>query len=301
MVECMYDRLARSILKCATRFAHFVVLVSGSVFVGSLVHAAVPVEESIAEGEPLYRPAIQVPDTRRQPPAQPRFQQPRTTTADGAGDDRRLSELFYQLQILQQEVQELRGLIEEQSYQLNRLARDQQEQYIDLDRRIAQMTTALPGAGDTLAGGRPPGAPGQSRQVFSLPGRTNSSAGGGERAAYRQAFDLMEARQFEESVREFNRLIVDYPNGQLTPNAFYWLGELYLLNDDTEQARQSFAQVINIYPDHPKIADTLYKLGIVYHRLGDTSRSIQYFDRVQADYPASSAAGLAANYASEIR
>ena len=304
MVEFKCDRLARSILKCATRVAHFVVWVGAWVLASSLAHGAVPVEESVAEGNPAYQPAIRVPTTR---PAVPQTRTvPTATPADIASDSRRLSELFYQLQILQQEVQELRGLVEEQSYQLNRLARDQQEQYIDLDRRIAQMTTAVPDAAGLLPGGRPQG---QSQQAFStagssrdgVPGTINSGAGGGERAAYTRAFDLMKARQFEESAQVFNQLIVDYPNGQFTPNAFYWLGELHLANDNTEQARQSFAQVVNLYPDHPKIADTLYKLGVVYHRLGDTSRSVQYFDRVQSDYPQSSAAGLAASYVSEIR
>jgi tol-pal system protein YbgF len=232
---------------------------------------------------------------------------------DSTGGNQRLRELFYQLQVLQQEVQELRGLVEEQNYQLSRLARDQQEQYIDLDRRVAQLAQASAGAG-------PPG----SANTGALPGQgmppstslnagtggtfprtpiatTILATGGGEREAYTGAFDLMKARQFDESAMAFNQLIVAYPNGQYTPNAFYWLGELYLASEDVEKARQSFAQVLNLYPDHPKIADTLYKLGVVYHRLGDGRRSVEYFNRVQTEYPQSSAANLAASYAAEIR
>ena len=47
----------------------------------------------------------------------------------------RLSELFYRIQVLQQELKELRGTIEEQSYLIKRLERSQKEQYIDLDGR----------------------------------------------------------------------------------------------------------------------------------------------------------------------
>ena len=47
--------------------------------------------------------------------------------------------------------------------------------------------------------------------------------------------------------------------------------------------------------------DALYKLGVVYHRLGDNSRSLEYLNRVQADYPTTSAAGLATTYASELQ
>jgi TolA-binding protein len=60
-------------------------------------------------------------------------------------------------------------------------------------------------------------------------------------------------------------------------------------------------QVVSLYPDHPKVPDTLYKLGVAYHRLGDTTRAMQYFGEVQSQFPQSSAAGLAASYAQEIR
>lgn len=249
--------------------------------------------------------------------------------------DRRLSELFYQLQVLQQEVQELRGLVEEQSYQLNRLARDQKEQYIDLDRRLAMGGAAGAGvaagsapSGSSAAGGSPSsgvgtaalgsagsaassastapsgggisagGSAGTGGTVAAIPAPTG---GASERETYQQAFDLMKARQFDQSVAAFNRLVLQYPNGQYTPNAFYWLGELYLAQQNTEQARQSFMQVVNLYPDHPKIPDTLYKLGVTYHRIGDTARAMDYFGQVRSRFPQSSAAGLAASYAQEIQ
>ena len=204
-----------------------------------------------------------------------------------AEDARRLSQLFYQLQVLQQEVQSLRGMVEEQSHQLNRIARDQQEQYIDLDRRVAALrnNTSAPAVSTN----------GQT------PAPRSSAAGGSERDAYTDAFNLMKNRQFDESADAFNKLIVDYPNGQFTPNAFYWLGELYLAKTEHEKARQSFAQVANLYPDHQKVPDALYKLGVVYHRLGDTQRSLEYLGKVSAQYPQSSAAGLAETYAAELR
>lgn len=243
-----------------------------------------------------------------QPGAQPGTMQP------AAAGDRRLSELFYQLQVLQQEVQELRGMVEEQSHQLNRLARDQKEQYIDLDRRVAGLSAggvapvdatggAQPGASSFPATGAGTGQTGAA--VVPTPAAGGAAAtvaaSASERDAYQQAFDLMKARQFDQSIAAFNRLIVDYPNGQYAPNAFYWLGELHLAQQNTEQARQAFMQVISLYPDHPKVPDTLYKLGVAYHRLGDTDRALEYFNQVRSQYPQSSAAGLATSYAQEIR
>jgi len=151
----------------------------------------------------------------------------------------------------------------------------------------ATSPTAPSGTGGAMAG--------TSAAVSSLP------ASASEREAYQTAFDLMKARQFDQSIAAFNRLIADYPNGQYTPNAYYWLGELYLANQNLEQARQSFMQVINLYPDHPKVPDTLYKLGVAYHRLGDSNKAMEYFNQVRTQYPQSSAAGLAASYQQELR
>jgi len=233
---------------------------------------------------------------------------PQTAAEPTAGaDTQRLSQLFYQLQVLQQEVQELRGLVEEQAYQLNRLARDQQEQYIDLDGRIASMGSgqSRPTSGSSTTSTDASTTPRASTtgSGFSSGGTSTLASRGSEseRDVYTRAFDLMKARQFEESAAAFNQLIAEYPNGQYTPNAFYWLGELYLAQTDTEQARQSFAQVLNLYPDHPKVPDTLYKLGVVYHRLGDNQRAIGYFEQVGREYPNSSAAGLATRYMAELK
>lgn len=219
------------------------------------------------------------------------------------GDTGRLSELFYQLQVLQQEVQELRGTVEEQRHRVDRLARDQQEQYLDLDRRMqalrggeraplaAGSDSNGPSAGMGAAAGAGSGAAGGS-----LP----SSSSGSERDDYTAAFDLMKQRQFAASTEAFQRLVEDYPNGGFTPNAYYWLGELHLAQDQNEEARQAFAQVINLYPDHQKVPDALYKLGVAYHRLGDVGRAREYLNRVINDYKQTSAAGLAQSYLAEL-
>ena len=259
---------------CAASAAHFALDAA----------AAVPVEESVAEVRENRT------ETRRPPPPRTFSALPTVETEQPADGNQRLSQLFYQLQILQQEVQELRGIAEEQTYKLNRLARDQQEQYIDLDSRILRSNSPTPAvSGSTSnAGG------------FAST-TTPVGESGTERGAYTAAFNLMKGRQFEESAMAFNQLIVDYPNGQYTPNAFYWLGELYLTNVETEKARQSFVQVVNLYPDHQKVPDALYKLGVVYHRLGDAQESLRYLDRVRNEHPQSSAAGLAETYASELQ
>ena len=201
-----------------------------------------------------------------------------------------LSQLFYQLQTLEQEVQTLRGIVEEQDHQIKRLQREQQEQYLDLDGRVAALfeNRAAP---DPATAQRPP----PNNPVLSPGGNLT------ERDAYTSAFDAMRNRQFDESMRGFQDLIDRYPNGQYTPNAYYWIGEIHLAaNQDAELARQSFVQVVSLYPDHQKAPDALYKLGVVYQTLGDTETALKYLNEVQRQHPNSGAANLAAKYAAEL-
>lgn len=218
------------------------------------------------------------------------------TDADGAGG---IGTLFYQLQVLQDEVRRLQGIVEEQNYRIERLVREQRERYIELDQRLLALR---PDAS------QPPGADadGPDGPALTAPGAVSAQGD-----AYNRAYAVIaEARQLSPSERfpqyrraltMFDAVIRDHPDGQFTPNAYYWKGELYLAMDALEEARQAFAQVTNLYAEHAKMPDALYKLGVTYHRLGDNVRALRYLDRVTDEYPGSGPAGLARSYAAELR
>ena len=93
---------------------------------------------------------------------------------------------------------------------------------------------------------------------------------------------------------------MQYPNGRYAPNAYYWLGELYLVVQppDLEQARQSFNQLLTQYPTNSKVPDALYKLGRVHFMKGNREKSREYLDRVINEYGStnSSAVKLAQDF-----
>ena len=268
--------------------------------------AAVPVEESVGEANETGRAPqrrlenreLRADNRQAEDYAIPPTIEPNTANAatteptvvgSTSGEGAQLGQLFYQLQILQQEVQALRGQMEEQDYLIKRLQRDQKEQYLDLDKRVVALYENRP-------------APGPTTSEPSTPSIVQPSGDLTERDAYTQAFDAMRNREFEASMQGFNKVIEEYPNGQYTPNAYYWIGELHLAaNQDAELARQAFMQVVSLYPDHQKAPDAMYKLGIVYHTLGDEDTAQRYLSQVQAEHPNSSAANLAAKYEAELK
>ncbi|MEM1436026.1 MAG: tol-pal system protein YbgF [Pseudomonadota bacterium] len=220
-----------------------------------------------------------------------------------AAEPSRLSELFYQLQVMQQELNELRGLVEEQAYAIRKLEQAQTEQYRNLDRRLleqqnAAAAAATPPATSTASAAVAPEA--AAAVAAAAAPATPAVALSEEQQAYNDAYALIGERRYDDALRSFNRLIVDFPAGELTGNALYWLGELYLVKDETERARAQFIQVLDLYPDHRKIPDTLFKLGVTYARLGDRGRALEYLNQVRAEYPQHEVAEKAADYAREM-
>ena len=196
-------------------------------------------------------------------------------------------DLYYQLQVLQAELRDLRGELEEQKYLLQTLERDHQDRYVELDKRLSSLNE------DPLAQFAQTEDPSQRTEFVN-----NSTIGskGSERDQYGMAIDLMRARKFQEAISSFQALIETFPNGRYTANCFYWLGELFVAIGDKELGRQNFMQVINLYPDNQKVPDALYKLGRIYIDLGDMDIGQRYLSRVMENHPESSAAKLAITY-----
>ncbi len=205
-----------------------------------------------------------------------------------------LSALFHELQLLQNEVMNLRGELEELTYRLDEVTRQQSAQYMDLDRRLRRQPVPTGEISGELQVGETGDAISKSPDSTSeTPATTRPLS---EEDSYQQVFALVEGRQFEQAVTAFDQFLIAYPNGDYTPNAFYWLGELHLQLDDLEKSRQSFVQVLTLFPDNPKVPDSLYKLGVVYNRLGDAQTAEDHLQRVLAEHPNTTAAGLAREY-----
>ena len=213
------------------------------------------------------------------------------------------SELFLKLQQMEQEILELRGRIEEQSHDIEQLKTRQKEHYLDFDRRINELKSpaaAAPAAAGEAAPVQPAAAAPQ--QTAAAPESTPAAAAtGNAEEAYKSAYQLVKERRFDEARSSFEAFVQRFPKGDYTANAYYWLGELYLLKSDWEAGRRSFTKVIGDYPQHPKTPDAMYKLGVVYHKMGQNDRAKEMLQKTRTIFPDSSAARLAEIYLREIK
>ena len=195
----------------------------------------------------------------------------------------------YQLQLLQKEIMELRGLVEKLQYEVSGLKSIQDDRYLELDDRLQRALKANVSAPQPVARGPREAAVGESDENL------------GEKELYETIQILIRNRQYEMAITQLEALIGRFPDGEYTANAYYWLGQVQAAktNPDFEKARQALAQVISYFPDHGKVPDAAYALGKVYYKLGDCERATDLLQQVIDQYSGKSAAKLAESYLRE--
>ncbi|MEQ9395701.1 tol-pal system protein YbgF [Haliea sp.] len=216
-------------------------------------------------------------------------------------------QLLLKVQQLQQEVMRLNGLVEEQAHELRTLKAQSLERYIDLDRRLGLLAggsvESLPEATEQLSASAPAAEPAAPRSSPIAVAPPAAEAQPGEAQAYQAAYALVRSQQFNQAVTAFQQFLQDYPSGRFTPNAHYWLGELYLVTSppDPEAARQSFMLLLDMYPQDSKVPDALFKLGRIHYTKGNRERAREFLDRVISEFGSSNSAAvkLAQDFISE--
>jgi len=199
-------------------------------------------------------------------------------------------EQLKKMEFLQQEVQELRGKVEEQAYQLQQLQEQQKKLYLDLERKMQSAAAPKPAANDNSGitfDTEEPAKP----AATTAPANEQTKAT--EEKSYQQAYHLIQNKDYEGALVAFKALIANFPQGKYQPNAHYWLGEIYVAKGNLDLAATAFNQVFTLYPEHPKAPDSLLKLGYVEYARGQWQRSKQFLSQVKTQFPDSTSAQLA--------
>lgn len=221
-----------------------------------------------------------------------------------AQSENAMFDLLARVEQLQAEVQQLRGMVEEQSQTIADLEKKQKNMYADLDGRVQSLATPAP-AQPQVVSGQPavavpvpsvqaPTSPAVSAPVANVTAPVQNAVQGTERERYQQAYDSLRNGHNAQAVKMFETLLVDYPAGEYADNAQYWLAEAYKVNREIDKSRAAFTKVLVQYPNSAKVPDALLKLGYIEADIQNSVKAREYLLRVTNNYPNSPAAHLAA-------
>jgi tol-pal system protein YbgF len=236
-----------------------------------------------------------------------------------------MANLVLQVQELQDEVRNLRGMLEEQSRELENLKRRQRDQYLDLDQRISDTRNAQPATPGMAAAGTQAGAleptvsppsPADEPEVRE-PMESQSQVTGigepivesqavadspeAEKAAYDQAFQALKELRYADAAEDFQSFLDRYPESEYADNAQYWLGESYYVTRNYDIALTAFQDLLDKYPDSPKSPDALLKIGYTHYELEQWDSARAALTQVQENYPDSTLSRLAENRLRSMR
>jgi tol-pal system protein YbgF len=181
-------------------------------------------------------------------------------------------QLSAEIDQLRRTVQDLRGLVEVQTHELQALREQQRYMYADLDKRVSGGKTTM----------------GKQQLDFS-----NQTVLDEEVKAYEAAFQLIKTKQYGQAIFGFENYLKQYPGGQYVVNAHYWLGELFMISGDVKQSKREFEVVVNKYNQSEKVPDALLKLGMIANDQLDFSEAKKQWQTLVKKFPNSSAAHIA--------
>jgi tol-pal system protein YbgF len=157
-----------------------------------------------------------------------------------------------------------------------------------------------PDYGPPAVRGRPPGTlgtlPMNSGPAEGAPAQLNGSLGSS--AQYDQAMNLMSRAQYDAAAAAFRAYADANPgDGDLSPQAIYWVANISFIRQDYAPAARTFAEVIKKYPKSQRAPDAMLKLAQAFMAMGQKSEGCTTLGLIKSKFPNASpqTLGQAAN------
>lgn len=175
-----------------------------------------------------------------------------------------------QLASLLKELDELRGIVERNNYEIQMMNDRQRDLYKELN-ELKQNKSASSSSKSTT-----------SSAVYSESGSENE--------LYNAAVEMvLTKKDYTGATKAFEAFIVKYPNSVYAPNVYYWLGQLHLTKGELASAKKNFTKVTG-YKNSNKRAEALLKLGVIASRQEDNATANKFYKQVVAEFPGTSSA-----------
>ena len=198
-------------------------------------------------------PAIEVSSSYNQQPA---------AAKSNSADRELVLELMARINELQAEVDQLRGLVEEQNFTIRQIEKTEKARYVDVDQRLSALAQ---GAGGVIA-------------------QTAASSSSNSALDYSRAVNLIREKQYQQAQDELEAFVLAYPKAEEMPSAQYWLGKMYKNNGFPKKARAMFFQTTEEFPKDARSAASLIELADLSLADQNVGLAKKYLQRVLREF-----------------
>ena len=121
----------------------------------------------------------------------------------------------------------------------------------------------------------------KSIKLYRLILRTYAQYRRADEATFYLATALQDTGHPDDAVKEFTKLVRNYPQSRFTPDAYVMIGEYYFENNNAYKALLAYQKATK-YKNSPKYAFALYKLAWCYYNVGEFGKAIDTMKAVVA-------------------
>ena len=156
--------------------------------------------------------------------------------------------IIEKLENLENELARLANIIDSNSFEISKLDESNQARYVDLDKRIHELEAIiLISTEDEIE---------EKEQEVS----NNPLAELIEKDGEQEEFDLwsntiklIDNSRYSEASENLRLLILSYPEGSYVTDSYFWLGEIYYLQEMYEDASETYQSLIANFPNHERV------------------------------------------------
>lgn len=197
------------------------------------------------------------------------------------------------LQALEVESSKVYGIAEEVGNAVEVLAKKVDLIASDIDLRLTDIETAIQ-KGGTISNraSNVPTVPTGSRaepkgETVPVPDGIDADE------LYKEAYGYMKKGSFPTAQAWFDAFTKRFPEHDKAQNAYYWLGEVYLVQQDPQSALVAFGQAVKGFPTGERTPDALLKMGVAFQEIGKENLAKTTWEKLARDFPDSGAAASA--------
>ena len=110
---------------------------------------------------------------------------------------------------------------------------------------------------------------------------------------YKAAIEALENQDFKKALSLFEYFVQSFNDDEKNPLAYFWLGEISMIENDLDSSEIYFMELVSSFPSHYRVPLAHKKIGDIYLKKNDLEKAKNKYNFVAREFPNDTASSLA--------
>lgn len=209
-----------------------------------------------------------------------------------------LADFEARIQQLEEDWRKMYGAVEDLGHSVGKMAEKLELISKDLDFRLQDLETAVAKDKEEKAAkaaeeAKKAGPTALKDEKVGLPKEEIIPTDMSADKLYQKAYQYLTATSYDKAESWFKEFIKRHKDHKLADNAYYWLGEVYLVQGQAEKAVVEFSNGLGAFPNGTKAPANLLKMGVAFTQMERVDHAKSAWSKLLRDFPNTPEAGKA--------